>query len=394
MANEIESADYVLVVFTETYARRFDGKETPGVGVGANWEGSIITTELYYANEDKVKFIPVFVEFDGHKFIPTIMKMTTFYKIGTPQDRDLEKLLRHLHGLSKTRPAPIGSLPEFLFEELPDGEADASEKLLADAVDMAEDGKEQEAVELIWPLLESAVVDTRAKAAYTIANIYLMDGQYAASITAFQRALELSPSGSISEKATEHLQVALEIMNSHYGEDGPVHAASEYLQLIQSGKMVEVWKRTEPTLRLVLAQAWIWSNKNHAALQPFDRDELAASLAQLNSEHPLREDFFATQLHELEEYAQSYNEEDWGAAERPRRFGLDYELVIFMRTDGEVYIFREGMSPPARFALMRRVGPTWMTSGFSPDYSFPGWPPTREELPNLDFTVQDPPEPA
>jgi hypothetical protein len=39
MVNQIEDADFVLVVCTKTYARRFSRQEQPGRGLGGSWEG-------------------------------------------------------------------------------------------------------------------------------------------------------------------------------------------------------------------------------------------------------------------------------------------------------------------------------------------------------------------
>lgn len=39
MERQIEEADFVLVVCTETYERRFRGVEEPGRGLGGSWEG-------------------------------------------------------------------------------------------------------------------------------------------------------------------------------------------------------------------------------------------------------------------------------------------------------------------------------------------------------------------
>ncbi|MEO1086717.1 MAG: toll/interleukin-1 receptor domain-containing protein, partial [Acidobacteriota bacterium] len=49
MLDELDRADFVLVVCTETYYRRFRGHEEPGRGRGVDWEGAIITNELYRA---------------------------------------------------------------------------------------------------------------------------------------------------------------------------------------------------------------------------------------------------------------------------------------------------------------------------------------------------------
>jgi hypothetical protein len=58
MADQIDEADFVLLVITETYVRRFRCHEEPGRGLGVRWEGAIITSELYYDVHDRVKFIP------------------------------------------------------------------------------------------------------------------------------------------------------------------------------------------------------------------------------------------------------------------------------------------------------------------------------------------------
>src|SRR5690349_21637061 len=52
---QIEAADYVLCVFTETNQSRFKGEEEAGKGLGAQWEGAIITQELYEAAGDNEK---------------------------------------------------------------------------------------------------------------------------------------------------------------------------------------------------------------------------------------------------------------------------------------------------------------------------------------------------
>ncbi|WP_374713384.1 toll/interleukin-1 receptor domain-containing protein [Symbiobacterium terraclitae] len=44
---QIKWADYVLIVCTETYKRRVEGDEEPGRGLGATWEGRLITQAMY-----------------------------------------------------------------------------------------------------------------------------------------------------------------------------------------------------------------------------------------------------------------------------------------------------------------------------------------------------------
>lgn len=47
MSNQVEGAAFVLVIATKSYALRFAKKEQPGKGLGATWEGAVITQEIY-----------------------------------------------------------------------------------------------------------------------------------------------------------------------------------------------------------------------------------------------------------------------------------------------------------------------------------------------------------
>jgi hypothetical protein len=49
MLDGLDAARSVIVVCTETYYRRFRGHEEPGKGKGVDWEGALITQEIYDA---------------------------------------------------------------------------------------------------------------------------------------------------------------------------------------------------------------------------------------------------------------------------------------------------------------------------------------------------------
>ncbi len=87
MKNQIAAADWVLLFIDETYRRRFDGKEKPGTGLGVNWEGCIVTHELYQAATNNEKFIPVLVDRSGHELIPIELSGATRYFIPSQQER-------------------------------------------------------------------------------------------------------------------------------------------------------------------------------------------------------------------------------------------------------------------------------------------------------------------
>ena len=70
MKREIIEADWVLVFFDELYRRRFDGEEEPDTGLGATWEGAIITHHFYRNSTKNKKFIPLLTDGASTAFIP------------------------------------------------------------------------------------------------------------------------------------------------------------------------------------------------------------------------------------------------------------------------------------------------------------------------------------
>lgn len=87
MVNQIEEANFVLVVCTETYERRFKGKEETGTGLGGKWEGEVITQELY-TKAKNTKFIPVVFSHSDVTYIPVVLGGATYYKVNIQDDYD------------------------------------------------------------------------------------------------------------------------------------------------------------------------------------------------------------------------------------------------------------------------------------------------------------------
>jgi hypothetical protein len=61
-ATQVRQADRVLLIFTDTYRRRFEGDEEEGAGLGATFEGMIVTQALYDACGRSAKFQGIKVE--------------------------------------------------------------------------------------------------------------------------------------------------------------------------------------------------------------------------------------------------------------------------------------------------------------------------------------------
>jgi hypothetical protein len=94
MLNQINAAEFVLVVCTEKYRLRFEGKEQPGFGLGANREGSIIDQRIYEAGGRNDKFLPVVFSASDRVHIPETLRAWTYYQLG--DERAYEQLYRRL----------------------------------------------------------------------------------------------------------------------------------------------------------------------------------------------------------------------------------------------------------------------------------------------------------
>ena len=96
MQQQIEHSDFVLVVCTEKYARRFTGCESPRTGKGATWEGRLINQCLYESAENR-RFIPVVFCRHDIDHIPLVLKGATHYDFSTADGYSaLHQALTHL----------------------------------------------------------------------------------------------------------------------------------------------------------------------------------------------------------------------------------------------------------------------------------------------------------
>jgi WD40 repeat protein len=117
MDRQIEEADFVLVVCTETYLRRAEGREKPGSGLGVTFESVLIVQDLYDAGMRNEKFIPVLFEGASAQSIPKPLRGYSRYRADT--EDGYESLLRLLRDEPKVqkpeiqpgRPLPPASAP-------------------------------------------------------------------------------------------------------------------------------------------------------------------------------------------------------------------------------------------------------------------------------------------
>jgi SEFIR domain len=108
MLDQLDVADSVLVVCTQTYYRRFRGHEEPGKGKGADWEGALITQELYDSRSRTLKFVPVFLADPDEDWIPEPLRSVSYY-VATSES-DYLRLCDFLLGQAGVEPQPLGTL--------------------------------------------------------------------------------------------------------------------------------------------------------------------------------------------------------------------------------------------------------------------------------------------
>ena len=104
---QVQDSDFVLVVCSEPYLRRFNGKEIPGRGLGGAWEGFVITQQLYNSQLKSQKFIPIVVTAGHAEFIPVFLEGFTRYDVSRAED--YERLYRRLTNQPFITPPPLGS---------------------------------------------------------------------------------------------------------------------------------------------------------------------------------------------------------------------------------------------------------------------------------------------
>ena len=95
MRTQVREAEKALLVFTETYQRRFEGDEEEGKGLGATFEGVIVTQSLYESGGRNAKFRPVVFRDEDAQFIPVELRRFNRYRVDTPEY--YQNLLRWLY---------------------------------------------------------------------------------------------------------------------------------------------------------------------------------------------------------------------------------------------------------------------------------------------------------
>ena len=74
-------------------------------GKGGDWEGALITQELYDARSRTLKFVPVLFDADQASFVPEPLRSLTHYTLDSKAGYD--KLCEFLGGVAGVEPRPV-----------------------------------------------------------------------------------------------------------------------------------------------------------------------------------------------------------------------------------------------------------------------------------------------
>ncbi len=78
---QIRDADFVLMVCTETYLRRVERKEPPGIGHGATSEANLIRNMFMRTGTVNRKFVPVLLAGGSSEHVPTRVRGAAIHRV-------------------------------------------------------------------------------------------------------------------------------------------------------------------------------------------------------------------------------------------------------------------------------------------------------------------------
>ena len=105
MEKQIDAADFVLLMCTPDYLKRYLGEERDG-GKGVTFEGVIISQHLYDSYFQSTKFIPLIPEHGSWQDVPTSLRRFGYYQMPT----DYEVIYRVVTGKAKYEVPDVGEV--------------------------------------------------------------------------------------------------------------------------------------------------------------------------------------------------------------------------------------------------------------------------------------------
>lgn len=107
MDKQLSEAQFVIMILTETYIKRFEGREDPAAGKGVDHEARWIKSEIYHNKGINERFIPVLVSGSGNmEMVPSRLRDYRVYTL----PMDYEDLYRRLTDQPAVTARKLGSV--------------------------------------------------------------------------------------------------------------------------------------------------------------------------------------------------------------------------------------------------------------------------------------------
>ncbi|MCA1691460.1 MAG: hypothetical protein ABR540_10000 [Acidimicrobiales bacterium] len=162
----------------------------------------------------------------------------------------------------------------------------------------------------------------------------------------------------------------------------PQAAALEWVEAVMERRdLAAAWPLTDATLRLVLAQDWVWNHRHDLeAGSDHEWDAIGRGLAECPSTHALWERFAQDTVTHWQTIWKGFTPRTWSVSEAPEVLDLDWEMVTFVET-GEPGAQADAVPATVtaftrRFAMLH-TDDGWRVASINGHQMFrPGWPPT------------------
>src|SRR5215470_19573224 len=114
MERQINGADFVLLVCTETYWHRAEGHEQPGRGLGVAWEADLIRDALFEHPHENTRFIPILFRATDERFVMQRLRFVARYVLdeyaldARSANNGYGLLYRHIMNQPLVKKPPVG----------------------------------------------------------------------------------------------------------------------------------------------------------------------------------------------------------------------------------------------------------------------------------------------
>lgn len=113
MADEVRAADYVLVIASDAYRERAEGRSAPDDGRGVAWEARLIREAFYRDQHRPERFVPVVLPDQSRDGVPDFLgpHTCTVYFVSDFTVAGADELLRFLTAQPRVVEPPLGQVP-------------------------------------------------------------------------------------------------------------------------------------------------------------------------------------------------------------------------------------------------------------------------------------------